>query len=1249
MRILRITTENLASLAGRHTVDFTAEPLRSTGLFAIIGPTGSGKSTLLDAMCLALFHETPRLQQAPGKTEVGSDKLSEGDSRNLLRRGTTSGLAEVAFVAVDGQTYTARWSLRRARGKVAGNLQQVATSLHRDDLRNNEQGEVVAAGKKTEVLAAVEERLGLNFKQFTRAVLLAQNEFSTFLRAPEGDRATILEALTDTSHFTSISKAVYQRCADERQKVEQLESQLHGQSPLTDDARRLAEEQQKIARAEHKQALELRNALEEQQRWHKRNNELQQQLLEKQQQRDEAAKAHSDAAPRRSQLSRIEQAQREAATLHSEFTTKTNELSDRRTLSEQAAAALTRAEQEFSTAEQAAASAHRRLDELLEKHEPLRTNLATARRLDDQLEPARTRLQERQQQHAAARKTLQEQQDLLDETEHKLTSARETESKQRSELAHFAPYQPLTEKADQWLVLLNQLLQNRADEESAAQRSAAAQSTADSKLQELKEFRLGTAPLQEKINHTESRLQQADQQRSLFNGDQLRAQYKEALAAEQRLTQLLTELDRRSELQRLFEKSQQTHDELHAEIKRDERRIAELESAQPNAKTELQDSQSAVQLIRDAFDDHAKRFRADLQQGKACPVCGSSEHPWAEHPPDGETLALQKAEERRKTAEAALNEIQKELSVLEGQNKTQIKQQKKHVKDLDDCRRQLAAHAFSDPEHPTIAAILELPADARIQAATTERNRQHSAKEESDRTISELDSIETQIRTLRLELKAHTDERDSRAKDEASLQSESNDANLAAAAAVEACRASIERSTKTQQLLADFWSALPNSLASFNDNPRQFIDQLQRAVTQIRELQTALQSGKNQIGLLEQQLENVTTALATETKAADRAATALDSAQQEFDKLKTDRDALLGGQTVADFEQQLNHAENTARNSRDTADRDKTNAEIARSSASATAASNSKQLQQAESAERDARARLNSWLEAFFPGSHQTAALTELQSLLAYSTTWITSERDELNHLAENVTKSESAYNVISSQRDELLKAPADADEDTVLAKLAQQMIDVQSAEAAKNDAERILTNDDELRHKNSQLSEQITQQRERFKPWEQLNACIGSADGKKFNVIAQRYTLDLLLRHANQQLRQLSRRYRLERLGDTLNLAVIDQDLGDEQRSIHSLSGGETFLVSLGLALGLASLTSNRLRIESLFIDEGFGSLDEDTLEIAMNALNHLQSQGRKVGIITHVERMKDAIPVQIQVRKNAAGSSKIILPSND
>jgi exonuclease SbcC len=157
------------------------------------------------------------------------------------------------------------------------------------------------------------------------------------------------------------------------------------------------------------------------------------------------------------------------------------------------------------------------------------------------------------------------------------------------------------------------------------------------------------------------------------------------------------------------------------------------------------------------------------------------------------------------------------------------------------------------------------------------------------------------------------------------------------------------------------------------------------------------------------------------------------------------------------------------------------------------------------------------------------------------------------------------------------------------------------------------------------------------------MNELIGAADGKKFRNYAQQLTLDILLGYANAHLKDLARRYRLERVPSSLALMVIDQDMGDEQRSVHSLSGGESFLVSLALALGLASLSSHRVRVESLFIDEGFGSLDADTLRVAMDALDSLQAMGRKVGVISHVEEMTERIATRIHVRRLPGGQSRV------
>jgi len=211
---------------------------------------------------------------------------------------------------------------------------------------------------------------------------------------------------------------------------------------------------------------------------------------------------------------------------------------------------------------------------------------------------------------------------------------------------------------------------------------------------------------------------------------------------------------------------------------------------------------------------------------------------------------------------------------------------------------------------------------------------------------------------------------------------------------------------------------------------------------------------------------------------------------------------------------------------------------------------------------------------------------------------------------------------------------------DSALAALNQQL-----AEGEKQCAElRARQADDQRRQDaNHALAEQIARAYDEWQRWARLNALIGSATGDTFRKIAQAYNLDLLVHHANVQLRQLVRRYRLKRGGSMLGLLVMDTEMGDELRSVHSLSGGETFLVSLALALGLASMASSTLKIESLFIDEGFGSLDPESLQLAMDALDGLQAQGRKVAVISHVQEMHERIPVQIQVKRQGNGLSTL------
>jgi exonuclease SbcC len=183
---------------------------------------------------------------------------------------------------------------------------------------------------------------------------------------------------------------------------------------------------------------------------------------------------------------------------------------------------------------------------------------------------------------------------------------------------------------------------------------------------------------------------------------------------------------------------------------------------------------------------------------------------------------------------------------------------------------------------------------------------------------------------------------------------------------------------------------------------------------------------------------------------------------------------------------------------------------------------------------------------------------------------------------------------------------------------------------------ERLKT-DADVRQQQAGLLAEVSRMQLDVDLWQRLNSLIGSADGKKYRRFAQGLTLDHLLVLANRQLQRLHARYVLRRRGGSeLGLEIVDTWHGDQARDTRTLSGGESFLVSLALALGLSDLVSHKTSIDSLFLDEGFGTLDGETLEVALNALDSLNASGKMIGVISHIEAMKERIPVQIQVRKS-------------
>jgi exonuclease SbcC len=237
MKILKLHFKNLNSLAGEWEIDFTVPAFAGEGLFAITGPTGAGKSTILDALCLALYGQTPRL----GKITKNSNEI--------ISRRTGECLAEVTFATRTG-TYRCCWHQHRARKKAGGELQNP-----QHELVEAASGKIIAH-KLREVAEQVEELTGLDFERFTRSMLLAQGSFAVFLEAKPDERAPILEEITGTAIYSEISQAVHQRRAAERKEKDRLAAALDNLNPLSPEEEREIEEQlrEKNGRAEKLQA-----------------------------------------------------------------------------------------------------------------------------------------------------------------------------------------------------------------------------------------------------------------------------------------------------------------------------------------------------------------------------------------------------------------------------------------------------------------------------------------------------------------------------------------------------------------------------------------------------------------------------------------------------------------------------------------------------------------------------------------------------------------------------------------------------------------------------------------------------------------------------------------------------------------------------------------------------------------------------------------------------------------------------------
>jgi len=1241
MKILAIRGKNLASLAGEFAIDFLQPPLASAGLFAISGPTGAGKSTLLDALCLALFDKTPRLHQAGSRgvhlRDVGDETLPPNDSRNLLRRGCAEGYAEVEFIGNDRQHYRSRWSVRRARSRTDGKLQATEMEL----CRLPDQQPI--GGKKTEVQEAIVERLGLSFEQFTRAVLLAQNEFSVFLKAPDDERASLLETLTGTHEYSRISIRAFERAKQERQKLESLLQQLASQQPLAEEEREALLGQIQLAQTAVDTVQNQKSELDGHLDWHGRYRALQTAEQQAQSQWQQAQQSHEHAQPQRQHLALIESLQA-ARPLLVDFDRLQSECAEMQTQLANAEQTVTSATALHEQALLNQANAETQVQQAEQQKSVAEQEIVQARSLDAQIQTLQPQHQKQQQDKLAAGQQLAD-------VRRKYHHTQQSEQQVTGELAQCQTWLNqhqhwliLSEQWPRWDTLFRQgktlngemhtarslLTQSESALVQADAAAQMAQHTLDALLPQL-----SAAERQWQTADAEAKEFDADALTQASERQQLRlSQLRQADVVWRELSRLKSEVDHQTTT--LQTVSAQQHQASAA--------LQDVETALPRLIASHEQAAKMLDLAKLACSERVEALRAQLKPDTECPVCGATQHPFVEHdhPLRHELQALEREVEacrqRRQQAESDRQRWQLDIAhcdqTIQATHELLATLSRQVESQQQSWLTAAAALCIADVPDEAIAAWLAQETQATEQAlqGVGERLKAMSAvMKVRDQAYAELEQLNSQQQSLQQQWEQARVDRLSADQALANARDKRQALALKLEQVLDELDGAFDDSSWRQAWQTDaegfYQTCLQNAQAWHNHHQQQA--QLSQRLSI---LQTELQALQDQVAQAEQR-----------QTAVDAAFAAIDAELVAKQQL---RQGVLDGRSVAEVEQALVKTLNDAKTKLQSAVAAVQDAATKLATAREAASQIAQSLTARQTALHATDAAVSSWLQTF-NAEHPNRApllLDDLREHLQKDAAWLQREREVLQQLDRTLMQAQTVLAERRAQSEQHLELRRSLESfetlETQLAELAEQL---KTLTKQLSDLHLKRSLDDERRQACAGLQVQIAAQTAVNDTWAKLSSLIGSADGKRFRNIAQQLTLDILLGYANQHLKDLSRRYRLERVNDNLALQVVDQDMGDEIRSVHSLSGGESFLLSLALALGLASLSSNRVRVESLFIDEGFGSLDADTLRVAMDALDSLQAMGRKVGVISHVQEMTERIGTRIEVKRVGSGLSNV------
>ncbi|MSQ02250.1 MAG: hypothetical protein EXR71_10240 [Myxococcales bacterium] len=1225
MNLHRIAGRNLASLEDPFEILLDEGPLAQLGLFAITGPTGSGKSTLLDALCVALYGDTPRLH-GRGGVEIGdgADTYRTHDARSLVRRGADAAFAEVEFTGVDDVRYIAHWSVRkrpRAGGLDAPSLTLRAVA-----------GSTVEGGTRTETLARIVEVVGLDFKAFVQSVLLAQGEFARLLHATGDDRGEALEWITRSGLYSDLSRIAHTRASAVEAGVREELAALRGIPRLSDaDRGALADRLVTLAAALPPAAAQVRR-LQAARVWHDGKASLAGELVGLEAGAAEATAAVFALHALRGQLDLADRAWKLAVPLAG-ADQAASALQGHHVATQELEAAHATASAAVGPAETLLGSANSALAAALQAQEAGAEPLKEARRLDALVQAA----------HAASLAALEK----LSAADTGLTGAREALAAAVDAAATEA--RGLT-KLDAWLgehATAVTLAPAWSGTGPVLTDWAATATAGDVDAMAAEKARTAAQAAEAAAVAAEAPARAANDAAEAARGarDAAVDPQEAALAAG-----LTTEADDIQNARTRLAEAEAHHQVMSALDRRVVDALAAGDAAAKAKSAATTHHHAAVGALAeiDIRHDEAKRqqrelearqdlsaHRAALEPGKECPLCGATEHRIAADARFDEAVAdaRSRVSELGAHRDATTRELSGEAARIEAAEVAA----RTAAKDAQAVAAQIAAltgrHGAADSADALLASRAQLLTRERALTSAVAAQRQRSLDyrrlaEAADAAGAAVDGATAALHEARQRGAAQSAEHHA----------------LAARAADLVARAATLANRLAPQLGSDpDWAIRlrsPTARAALAAEVAQAIATAKaRADGEHRATAAA-----TALAIKQSEVRSASTHQAREAEYQELAVASATA-------LRALRAAALIWPDADAYESLLAGPVHGARVGSEAAGKDLNAARSGAASAARVLDAHTRALPALLGAASAARSALDDALAA--------AELSEpdARACLGRGDPWRTASERHWNDAVAASARAELVAEETRRRLAELQSAPpegagesagedAEAEAATLPARLVTAEAQHASLLVAIGTTEATLAGDQQRRDEYRLRDEALGDARADAEAWGELKATIGHADGKTLRCFAQALTLSRLLEEANQVLDDLAPRYQLEGVEHSrLELKVIDRERGNEARGVNTLSGGETFLLSLALALGLSNVAARRQPVNCLFIDEGFGALDPRALDQALAMLEGLQQRGRIIGIISHVPGLAERVGARVDIVPTGPGTSQVVV----